>query len=269
MNDLKFAFRQLLKNPGFTAVAVLTLALGIGATTAIVSVVRTAVFNPLPVPHPERLLQPRAVHKQQGVPADVGQVALAMILLSGAGLMVRSVMTLLSVDTELPPLTLQSAITRELKPVGFQSSAPMFIDVAQAFYAATAGRRAIMQYLLVFAGVGLLLAAVGLYGVLAYNVARRTREIGVRMALGAQVTDVMRLVLGHGARLVLVGTLLGLSGVWAAARLLKSFLFGVGSTHPVTLAGVAILLAPVALLACWLPARRAAKVDAITALRSE
>ena len=120
-----------------------------------------------------------------------------------------------------------------------------------------------------FGVLALLLAALGIYGVLAYSVSRRTREIGVRMALGAQVTDVLRLVLQQGFGLTGVGLLLGLGGAFAATRLLRGFLYEIQPLDPVTFLVVAALLALVAAGACWLPARRAARVHPMVALRNE
>ncbi len=173
------------------------------------------------------------------------------------------------VRTAVPAVTLHKAIGRELKAAGADQSPPMFSDLEESLYVATAGHRTLMLYLTIFAGVGLLLAAIGLYGVLAYSVAQRTREIGIRMALGAQLADVMRLIVGDGARLVLLGLLLGLAGALASGRLLKSFLFGTSAADPVTLACVAVLLGLVGGFAAWLPARKASRIDPMVALRGE
>jgi putative ABC transport system permease protein len=121
----------------------------------------------------------------------------------------------------------------------------------------------------IFAGLALLLAAVGIYGVIAYNVGQRTREIGIRMALGAQNSNVLGLVLKHGMSLGLIGLGMGLAASLALTRFLKGLLFGVSPTDPLTLLVVAILLALVASVACYVPARRAMAVDPIVALRCE
>jgi putative ABC transport system permease protein len=120
-----------------------------------------------------------------------------------------------------------------------------------------------------FAAVALILTAVGLYGVISYSVAESTQQIGIRVALGAQSSDVLRLVAGHGVLLTLVGVMIGVAAAYGVTRLMSSLLYGVGATDPWTFAGVAMLLMLVALIACYLPARRAMRIDPVVALRYE
>jgi predicted permease len=121
----------------------------------------------------------------------------------------------------------------------------------------------------VFGLVALVLAAIGIYGITSYAVAQRTREIGIRMALGAQLSDVMKLILTHGVKLTVIGVCLGLLGAYLVTRAITSVLYGVSATDPLTFAGVSVLLIAVALIACYVPARRATRVDPLVALHYE
>ena len=133
----------------------------------------------------------------------------------------------------------------------------------------SAGRACSRSCSAIFAGLALLLAAIGTYGVLAYMVTERRREIGIRMALGADRASVMRMVLSQGLRLTPVGVAAGLAAAFALNRVLASLLFGVRPSDPLTIASVVALIGTVALVACYLPARLATRVDPMIVLREE
>jgi predicted permease len=167
------------------------------------------------------------------------------------------------------PSALSAAIQsemRQLDPAAPVMGLRSMVELAQR---SVAPQRFNMSLLGLFAALGLLLAAVGIYGVMAYGVAQRTHEIGLRMALGAKGGDVMKMVVSRGMTLATIGVAIGLIASYALTRLMKSLLFGVSATDPMTFTVIALSLGLVALLACWIPARRAAKVDPMIALRCE
>jgi predicted permease len=167
------------------------------------------------------------------------------------------------------PSALAPAIRAEVRRID-ETMAINDVRPLSSFIAATIVQERLLTMLLSFFGLlAMLLAAIGLYGVIAYSVSQRTQEIGVRISLGARSRDVLRLVIGQGMKLVLIGVILGLAAAFGLTRLLKTLLFGVSATDPLTFAAIALLLTLVALLACYLPARRATKVDPMIALRCE
>ena len=175
----------------------------------------------------------------------------------------------LMVRTSLPPRSVAGALRAAVAAVDPRLVPARVEPVRELVSASVAGRLFHTRLLGSFALLALVLAGVGIYGVAAYAVGRRRREIGVRMALGARRGDVLRLVVGRHVRLALFGVGLGLAGAVAFARALRGLLYGVGATDPATLAGVAALLGAVAAAAAYLPARRAAGLDPAAALRSE
>jgi putative ABC transport system permease protein len=175
----------------------------------------------------------------------------------------------LVIRTEAEPAALVAAVRGEVRAL--DKDLPLYGVKTMEDYLdeSVAARRLNMLLVGVFAAVALLLAGVGIYGVISHSVTERTREIGIRMALGASSQDALRLVVRRGMTLALMGVGLGLTGSVALTWLMKNLLFGVSATDPLTFVVIALLLTLVALLACWIPARRAAKVDPMIALRYE
>jgi putative ABC transport system permease protein len=175
----------------------------------------------------------------------------------------------LVVHTSGNPLSLASAVRTQLHTLDNSVPAQAIGTMEQLQLAGISTRKLPAVLLGLFAGLALVLALVGIYGVIAYSVSQRTGEIGVRMALGAERVDVLRLVIAQGMTPVCVGLLVGVGAAFVLTRALSGVLYGVNSTDPLTLAAVSLLLAVTALLACGLPARRAARIDPIMALRYE
>ncbi|HXD34154.1 MAG TPA: ABC transporter permease [Pyrinomonadaceae bacterium] len=173
------------------------------------------------------------------------------------------------VKTQVDPNSLVNAVRGEIRAVDKDQAVYGVTTLEELFSDSILIRRFVMGLLFVFAALALVLAAVGIYGVMSYVAAQRTHEIGIRMALGAQNRDVLKLILGNGMFLALLGVAAGLVGAFALTRLMAGLLFGVTSTDTVTFVSVSAGLIAVALIACYVPARRATKVDPLTALRYE
>jgi putative ABC transport system permease protein len=165
--------------------------------------------------------------------------------------------------------SLAAAIRRQAQAIEANEPVNQVVTMDERLSNSVAIRRFQMLLLGVFASIALVIAAVGIYGVISYAVSQRTQEIGIRMALGAQASDVLRMVIWRGMRLTLIGVALGVAAALALTRVMKNLLFNVSATDPVTFAIIVLLLVGVAFIASYIPARRATKVDPLIALRSE
>jgi putative ABC transport system permease protein len=173
------------------------------------------------------------------------------------------------VKTVGDPVAMTNAVRREIQAVDKDQAVFKITTLEQLLNQSILIRKFFMTLLLVFAVVALILAAVGIYGVMSYVASQRTHEIGIRMALGAQARDVLKLVMGNGMALALMGVVLGLVAAFAVTRVMAGLLFGVTATDTATFVTVSVGLIAIALLACYIPARRATKVDPLIALRYE
>jgi predicted permease len=173
------------------------------------------------------------------------------------------------VRTRVPPLTLVADVRRAIHAVDPEQPIANLRTLEQSVENSLQTRRVVLTLLAIFAVTALFLACIGIYGVMAYSVAQRTREMGIRIALGAGTGQVVTLVLRDGLRLVLIGLLIGALAGFGAGRLIASLLYNVKATDPIVFLVVSLVLLSVALLACWLPARKATQVDPIEALRTE
>ncbi len=174
---------------------------------------------------------------------------------------------MLAVRSPLPVASLIAAVREQVRALDRDQPITNIATMEERLNRRLSEPRFSTLLLGLFAGVAMLLAAIGIYGVMSYAVTQRLHEIGIRMALGAARRDVLRLLIGQGMKRALLGVGIGLAGAMALTRLMRQLLFGVSATDPLTFAGVALLLTLAALLACWLPARRATKVDPLTSLR--
>jgi putative ABC transport system permease protein len=167
------------------------------------------------------------------------------------------------------PLSLQTPITAAIRSVNKDQAISDVRSMDQIRSQAIGGRGLVSVLLGTFATVALVLAGIGIYGVISYNVAQRTREMGIRAALGATERSLLRLILDRGVRLTLIGLTIGVAGAIGLTRLLASLLFGVGARDPLTMISVGLILGGVAIAASYVPARRATRVDPVVALRYE
>jgi putative ABC transport system permease protein len=171
--------------------------------------------------------------------------------------------------TEVEPSSLASAVRGQVAALNKDQAVSNVRTMEQVVAQSVAARRFSMLLLTVFAVVALALASLGIYGLMSYAVVQRTREIGMRMALGARGSDVLKLVIGQGMKLTLAGVALGLVASVALTRTIKNLLFGVSATDSATFVAIALLLTGVSFLACWIPARQATRVDPLVTLRHE
>ena len=296
IQDLRYGVRTLKKSPGFAFVAALTLSLGIGANTAIFSVVNGVLLRARPYYEPERLVNESLTRNYFANEDPLGKRITflgdthACEIVDVVGDVKHSeldeeakpemytpmtqarffpIFMSLAVRASGDPMHMVAAVRGQVWAVDKDIPISNIETMEQLMAKSVAPRRFNLLLLGVFALVGLALAGVGLYGVISYTVTQRTREIGVRMAMGAQTGDVLRLVIGEGMKLAFIGASLGLGGALALTRLLKTLLFGVSPTDPLTFIVVAAVLIIVALLAALVPARRAASMDPLVSLRVE
>ncbi len=302
-HDLRWAVRQLINCPVFTALCLLTLALGIGANTAMFSVLHAVLLEGLPYADPARLMEVRGTQPDKK-PGSVSPPDFFDLRRAGGGRRSEGDSAKLWTIVGVVENVLHDGPERPQRPtvyVPFQQSPSIYVDVVartrgeplaaseavskqvwsvdrnQPLYrmgAMTervsemlAERRFFSFLLLLFAGLATVLATLGVYGVTAHSVARRSREVGIRMALGAKKEEVLRTMLGQSMVPVGVGLACGLALSLVVARSMSSMLFGIGRSDPTTLGLVIAGLAAVTVLASYLPARRAASRDPVRSLR--
>lgn len=285
VQDVRYGLRALRKNPGFTVVAVLTLALGIGANTAIFSVVEAVLLRPLPFHEPDRVVQ--ILETTSGLPytsasgEDYLDWESQNRTLEGSSITTWTQNYNASGAGQPETVSVVRAEANFFSVIGAQpfigssfaldSSISLFnVRTMNQVVAQNMEDTSLQSALLgIFAGLALVLAAVGVYGVMAYLVTHRTHEIGIRIALGAQPRQVLSQVMGHGARLAALGVAIGTVAALMLTRLMSSLLFGVVPTDAATFSAATVFLLAIAVLACCIPAWRAMRVDPMVALRNE
>jgi putative ABC transport system permease protein len=300
IKDIRYGIRSLLKRPAFVTTAVITLALGIGANTAIFSVVpvrRGRFFTKFDLPGttPVVVINETMARRYFGNQDPVGKKLVIMfeplepreivgvisdVLHNGLDSSPRPEMFVHYPQSPTPQMTFMvkttgdpgsmlPAVKGAIREVNRNQTFSKTATMDQLVGDSLRQRRFTLFLLGSFAAVALALAGIGIYGLMSYSTKQRTHEIGVRMALGAQGRDILRLFIGQGLSLALTGVVIGLAGSLLLTQLMKGLLFGVSASDPATFAMIALLLMVVALLACYVPARRATKVDPLVALRYE
>jgi putative ABC transport system permease protein len=214
-------------------------------------------------PSPAEIVGVVADLRNRGIGADMGDELYTPLPQKPWGTM--SVL----VKTSGDPMQIVPAVRSAVQAVDRDQPMTQVISLEQNLSAAVGQQRVSALLLGIFAALALVLAAIGIYGVTSYSVAQRNKEIGIRIAMGAQPRDVLRLIIGFGARLAFIGVVIGVIAALALTQLMKTLLFGVTATDPETMAAVSITLIAVTLIACYIPARRAMSVDPVIALRSE
>jgi putative ABC transport system permease protein len=297
--DLRHALRQMTRSPGFTLVAVITLAPGIGANTAVFSVIDAVMLRPLPCYQPERLIAAESVNtrapgfgalsypdffdngKPEGPPwreivGVVGNVRLSMTQREMQPAMYVPASQLNAwccmhtvVRSTVDPISLEQSIRQIVASMDKEIPVTQFRTLHELMATELSQPRFTMVLLGSFAGLAITLTIVGLYGVMTYSVTRRTREIGVRMALGAQRGVVLTMVLRDAAVLLAFGIVIGIVAVLTSASVLQSMLYGTGSRDPIVLMLVCVGVSFVGLVAAYIPAIRAARIVPMVALRYE
>jgi len=286
--DAKFAMRQLRKNSGFALTAILTLALGIGATSAILSLVNAVLLRPLPFPEPDRLVwTSQQNHSLPGIGDGVVDHPMREVIGVVGDIKRRGLTAAIEPQFYLPYsqaivtnpfLTIRAsgdttALQGALREVVHEldKSVPVYQVATLDDYVAKSAAMPRFQTLLLtcFAGIALLLAAIGLFGLLSYMVVQRTLEIGVRMALGARQSDVLGMIVRRGLTLALIGLGPGLVISAIVTRLLSGMLYGIRPSDPLTFGTMTGVLLLVSFLASSIPAYRAAQLDPIETLREQ
>jgi ABC-type antimicrobial peptide transport system permease subunit len=272
VHDLRHSLRFFRRTPGFTIAAVAALTLGIGTNVAIFTVVNAVLLKPIPFPDPNRLVMligtaPQGTYaagspakflhwrQQTDVLQEISAFNTGVVNLTGGERPDQLRSGRVSVDYfrlfGAPVVRGRTFSEREDLPGG--------------------GKVAMISHGLMsaFGAAALLLAAIGIYGLMAYAVAQRTQEIGIRLALGADAAAVKQMVIVQGMRLALVGVVIGLASAFGLTRFIASFLFGVTTLDPLVFVGIPVLLSAVALAAVWIPAGRASRVDPAFALPAQ